>query len=745
MNILAALFGIFRKRGLVTTLKEGRSLTSFFIFAVIFSVVGGVLYGYAMGIGMGTDVALKDAIKVGLIFALSLLFSLPIFWVSYRLLGREERLGQVSAIPLTMMATVSVVLAVTSPVVFMLSVLAGFSPDAIYIHIVIVDLAVLVGLYLAGTLAYQSFSDHKNLVIPNVVGFLLMGVIIVVLMNFMGPFLAPYSGFSVGVDRLQDGLGIGVAEKVENGLTAANKSERMFYHFQTYNQNGELEQDYSIFRTGADYLIEVHLHAVPGDEFQNDVRIWILDGSTYTDFDDGFVSQVDAATLSNYLDNSLQPEVYTMPGEFADANWRAVKIGNTYTATGTTATLSQATIKLEAASGRLTQFTLGSAETAALGEVRVFDIAVGTMDHDSLAASLAQASAAGTTVGVTNRVEQSLAAAIAADRVSYRFQTTNDNADLVQDYTVTRVGADYLIEVHLHALPGDVLQEDRRIWIIADVIYNDFSDGFVKEAQGSEMDSYLAAALPSSAYRLPDEFSSADWRALQSGGEYIATGTTLALSQITLRMDNSTGRLSELVIGSAEVGINAETRVFAIAAGDLDLAELQASLNKAIVVGSVDRFNASMQDYVQDEAFFVVRFPRNWRAGSWSRSQQNVTFTAACPSGERCAALTVSVFDLAEGKGAQQFAEDLAGSLELQPEYRKITLGVTTFGDQTVGVVEYLFDQVVGGEIETTQHVEYIFVGQISRYHLDFSGPASSFGTFLGLFKEIAALFTYLR
>ena len=147
-----------------------------------------------------------------------------------------------------------------------------------------------------------------------------------------------------------------------------------------------------------------------------------------------------------------------------------------------------------------------------------------------------------------------------------------------------------------------------------------------------------------------------------------------------------------------------------------------------------------MQDYVQDEAFFVVRFPRNWRAGSWSRSQQNVTFTAACPSGERCAALTVSVFDLAEGKGAQQFAEDLAGSLELQPEYRKITLGVTTFGDQTVGVVEYLFDQVVGGEIETTQHVEYIFVGQISRYHLDFSGPASSFGTFLGLFKEIAAL-----
>ena len=74
-----------------------------------------------------------------------------------------------------------------------------------------------------------------------------------------------------------------------------------------------------------------------------------------------------------------------------------------------------------------------------------------------------------------------------------------------------------------------------------------------------------------------------------------------------------------------------------------------------------------------------------------------------------------------------------------------VTGCTTTIGDQTVGVVEYLFDRTVKGEIETTHHVEYIFEGQISRYHLDFSAPAARFETFRGLFEEMAGLFTYLK
>jgi len=555
MNILAALFGIFRQRGLVTTIKEGRSLVGFALSAIVFSIIGGVLYGFAMGVGLGVDTAVKDAIKVGLMITLGLLFSIPIFWMAYRLLGREERLAQVAAVPLTLAATVATILAITAPIVFMLSVLAGFSPEAVYIHIVIVDLALLVGLYLAGTLVYHSFSEHKGLLVPNVVGFLMMAVILVVLMSFLSPFLEPRPTFSVGTDRLKDGLGIGVTEKVN----------------------------------------------------------------------------------------------------------------------------------------------------------------------------------------------QALAAAASADRVRYRFQTTNDNGDLVRDYTVTRVGNDYLIEVHLHAVPDETLRSQQRIWLLHGQYYTDFDEGRVAQATHTDLTSFLDPALPAAIFTLPPELAAASWRAFESGGRYTTTGTSQTRAQVILVLEAATGRLSSMTLGSAEQGLHAEVRVNDILPTDLDRATLEATLNQAIVVGSVDRSDASMQDYIQDEAFFVVRYPRNWRAGVWDSSLRRVEFPVNCGASEGCPTLTVSVYDLAEGKGPRQYAEDLGTGLDLQPEYREIEVSTMTIGGETVGVVEYLFDQPVRGEIETTHHIEYIFVGQISRYHLDFSAPATRFQTFRELFEMIAGLFTYLR
>ena len=59
-----------------------------------------------------------------------------------------------------------------------------------------------------------------------------------------------------------------------------------------------------------------------------------------------------------------------------------------------------------------------------------------------------------------------------------------------------------------------------------------------------------------------------------------------------------------------------------------------------------------MEDYVQDEALFVIRFPRSWRARSWSPSQQQIEFTSSTGYAEGNPRLTVNVYDLAEGKGA---------------------------------------------------------------------------------------------
>lgn len=555
MNILSQLFGIFRQRGLVTTIKEGRRLTGFALAAVVLTIVGAGLYGFAMGIGLGIDTAIKDAIKVALIAALTLLLSIPIFWVAYRLLGRRERLAQVSAVPLTLVATVALILALTAPVVFMLSVLAGFSAEAIYIHIVIVDLALLVGLYLAGMLIYHTFDEARGLIIPNVVSFLMMAVILVVSMSFLGPFLAIRPSFSVGTDRLKDGLGIGVA------------------------------------------------------------------GQAY----------------------------------------------------------------------------------------------------------------------------QSLAAAAQADRATYTFQMTNENGDLVRDYVVTRVSEDYLIAVTLHAVQGESYQNDQRIWVLDGKYYTDFDGGRVTETTEEALSGLLAPALPPAPFTLPDEFSTASWRAFERGDRYMVTGTASSQAHATLEMDAGTRRLSGLTLGRAGRGVHAEVRVTNLTAAEMDRAGLEASLNQAIVVGNVDRSDAAMQDYLQDRAFLVVRYPRTWRAGSWNSAERQVELTTDCGAREGCPGLAVRVFDLAAGKGPKQYAEDLGHSLGLQVEYREIEVQTTTVDDETVGVVEYLFDRTVKSEIETTRHVEYIYVGQLSRYHLDFSAPEAQFETHRGLLEEMAGSFTYLK
>jgi len=82
--------------------------------------------------------------------------------------------------------------------------------------------------------------------------------------------------------------------------------------------------------------------------------------------------------------------------------------------------------------------------------------------------------------------------------------------------------------------------------------------------------------------------------------------------------------------------------------------------------------------------------------------------------------------------------------LSLQPQYREARVRTTTIGDRTVGVVEYIFNRPVLGKIETTHHIEYIYVGQISRYHLDFSVRELQFETYRDLFEEMAGLFAYL-
>ncbi len=50
--------------------------------------------------------------------------------------------------------------------------LAGYSPDAIYIHLVFVDIALLVGFYVAGMLIYYGLPEPSRAIVPNIIGFI---------------------------------------------------------------------------------------------------------------------------------------------------------------------------------------------------------------------------------------------------------------------------------------------------------------------------------------------------------------------------------------------------------------------------------------------------------------------------------------------------------------------------------------------------------------------------------------------
>ena len=53
--------------------------------------------------------------------------------------------------------------------------------------------------------------------------------------------------------------------------------------------------------------MELHTHAVSGEKFLSDVRIWELDGNCYVDFDDGRVKKVAREDLASMLDPVLSP------------------------------------------------------------------------------------------------------------------------------------------------------------------------------------------------------------------------------------------------------------------------------------------------------------------------------------------------------------------------------------------------------------------------------------------------------
>lgn len=393
MNVFGALFGIFRGKGLAESIREGRPMAGFVIFGMVAAALSGGVYGLAMGIGIDVDTALKDAIKIAVVLLLSFTLSLPVFFLSYRLLGRDESFGQVAAVALAGVLSCAMVLGVAAPVVFLYGVASGFAPELLYVHVALVDVAALLGIFLLGNLAYHAFpTNRQGLVVPNVIGVFMVVLVAVVSVSFFRPFLQPSSTFSTGTDRLLDSMGIGVKEKVTRALRSAVLTDRIEYHYRLVLPEEGTERDFTVVRAGENYQLTIRRLARLGQPTLADRRVWLVEGKAYSDFG-GQAIELPRKELSDFLEDALPSKAFAPP-EQGQVSYRArleeVEGKRYYVARGSMRD-QQVTVLLNPDNRELVQLEITPKAAPALVGLRISNIRSGTLTSVSLQASLARA------------------------------------------------------------------------------------------------------------------------------------------------------------------------------------------------------------------------------------------------------------------------------------------------------------------------------------------------------------------
>ena len=206
MSIIADVFGIFQGKGLVQKVKDDQKLDEFIIIAVFLIVVFSALYGFAMGISISLGIALRNMAKIPLIFLFALLISYPAYFVPLKIAGVKESNRQVMSVVLSMFFVASMTLAVAAPIIFFYGLAGDYLSRYYFIHIVIIDLALIGGLIMMSFLSSKTIDmeDKSRLVIPIIIGTIFVGLALWVLILFWGPYFETSEYFSRGIKRLME-------------------------------------------------------------------------------------------------------------------------------------------------------------------------------------------------------------------------------------------------------------------------------------------------------------------------------------------------------------------------------------------------------------------------------------------------------------------------------------------------------------------------------------------------------------
>lgn len=203
MNIFKELFSIVQGKGVVERIKKNESIVLFLLMGFVIICIGCGLYGYAMGIGTSPVSAWKDMVKIVMIFILSYIISLLPSLVIFKLIYPKLHTKAVAVGLFSGFLMSSLILGMCAPFSFLYGLIWNIGGKLV--HIVLIDLAIVIGLYLSGTaIWYIVEGDKHKLALPLIITFLFVLLAIYLLAYFFSPYFTDTSFFCEGIRRLQE-------------------------------------------------------------------------------------------------------------------------------------------------------------------------------------------------------------------------------------------------------------------------------------------------------------------------------------------------------------------------------------------------------------------------------------------------------------------------------------------------------------------------------------------------------------
>ena len=202
MNPFKELFTIEPGKGIVARSKSGQSVRPLVVSACAIGAACAFLYGFSMGITVSLTSAWKDGLKVVLVLAGAYFMTVLPLMLMFKIVERSVEASLIALSTLMGWLMSSVVLGVTAPFCFLAGIL--WEEGGKLAQIIVVDIAVLVGLYIIGLNLYRNSEtiDKRKLAMPTALGMALILLAVFLLVGFFSPFLEETCYFSQGTQRL---------------------------------------------------------------------------------------------------------------------------------------------------------------------------------------------------------------------------------------------------------------------------------------------------------------------------------------------------------------------------------------------------------------------------------------------------------------------------------------------------------------------------------------------------------------